>query len=472
MNQPAPIHIIGGGLAGCEAAWQIARLGVGVVLHEMRPLRMTAAHKTEALAELVCSNSFRSDDREHNAVGLLHEEMRRLGSLIMRTADANQVPAGGALAVDRDGFSAAITAALEAHPLVSICREEIAGVPPSDWDNVIVATGPLTSQALANAIAALTGERSLAFFDAIAPIVHRNSIDMSVAWPQSRYDKAGPGGSGIDYINCPLSRAQYEAFVDQLIAGDQVAFHDWEDTPYFDGCLPIEIMAERGRETLRHGPMKPFGLTNPHPPGTKPHAVVQLRQDNRLGTLFNMVGFQTKLKHGEQVRIFRTIPGLEQAEFARLGGLHRNTFLDAPKVLDETLRLKAAPRLRFAGQITGCEGYVESSAIGLLAGRFAAAQRLGGAITPPPATTAHGALIGHITGGHIETIDAGPRSYQPMNVNFGLFPPLSGAPTRAEDGTRLRGTAKVLAKKRALCRRALADLAEWMAPRGSAVAAE
>jgi methylenetetrahydrofolate--tRNA-(uracil-5-)-methyltransferase len=473
MNPSAPIHIVGGGLAGCEAAWQIAARGVPVVLHEMRPVQMTAAHKSAGLAELVCSNSFRSDDAQHNAVGLLHEEMRRLGSLIMRTADANQVPAGGALAVDRDGFSAAITAALEAHPLISLCREEIAGLPPEDWESVIVATGPLTSPPLANAIAAVTGEKALAFFDAIAPIVHRHSIDMSVAWRQSRYDKAGPGGSGIDYINCPLMRSQYEAFIDQLLAGDQVAFHDWEHaTPYFDGCLPIEVMAERGRETLRHGPMKPFGLTNPHAPGAKPYAVVQLRQDNRLGTLFNIVGFQTKLKHGEQVRIFRNIPGLEQAEFARLGGLHRNTFLDAPKVLDDTLRLRAAPRLRFAGQITGCEGYVESAAIGLLAGRFAAAQRLGTPLRAPPPTTAHGALLAHITGGHIETIDAGPRSYQPMNVNFGLFPPLAKAPTRGEDGTRLRGTAKVLAKKQALCRRALADLAGWAAVEAPALAAE
>jgi methylenetetrahydrofolate--tRNA-(uracil-5-)-methyltransferase len=473
MSLPAPIHVIGGGLAGSEAAWQIAGRGVPVVLHEMRPGRMTAAHKTSSLAELVCSNSFRSDDQEHNAVGLLHEEMRRLGSLILRTADANQVPAGGALAVDREGFSAAITAALEAHPLVTLCREEIAGLPPADWDSAIVATGPLTSPALASAISALTGEKALAFFDAIAPIVHRPSIDMTIAWPQSRYDKAGPGGSGVDYINCPLTRAQYEAFIDQLLSGEQTSFHEWESaTPYFDGCLPIEIMAERGRETLRHGPMKPFGLTNPNTPGVKPYAVVQLRQDNRLGTLFNMVGFQSKLKHGEQARIFRTIPGLEGAEFARLGGLHRNTFLDSPKVLDETLRLRAAPRLRFAGQITGCEGYVESSAIGLLAGQFAAAERLGAALAPPPATTAHGALLGHITGGHIETIDAGPRSYQPMNVNFGLFPPLASAPRRAEDGTRLRGTAKVFAKKHALSRRALADLADWMAGAAPAVAAE
>src|SRR6266576_3424010 len=309
------VHVIGGGLAGCEAAWQLAAQGVAVALHEMRPMRMTAAHKTEALAELVCSNSFRSDDREHNAVGLLHEEMRRLGSLIMRTADLNQVPAGGALAVDREGFAAAVTAALAAHPLIDIRREEIATLPSADWHSVIVATGPLTSPALAEAITKLTGENALAFFDAIAPIVHRETIDMSRAWLQSRYDKAGPGGSGADYINCPLTREQYDAFVDALLAGDKVVFHDWE-APYFDGCLPIEVMAERGRETLRHGPMKPFGLTNLHAPNIKPYAVVQLRQDNRLGTLFNMVGFQTKLKHGEQTRIFRTIPGLAQAENA------------------------------------------------------------------------------------------------------------------------------------------------------------
>src|SRR5581483_5592208 len=413
-SNPKAVHIIGGGLAGSEAAWQIAGRGVPVVMHEMRPACTTAAHRTASLAELVCSNSFRSDDKEHNAVGLLHEEMRRMNSLIMRAADANQVPAGGALAVDRDGFSAAITAALQTHALIDIRREEIA-LPPPDWDNVIVATGPLTSPALADAIRALTGEDALAFFDAIAPIVHRDSIDMSVAWFQSRYDKSGPGGSGADYINCPLDRAQYEAFVAALIAGDKVSFHDWEaSTPYFDGCLPIEVMAERGTETLRHGPMKPFGLTNPHRPHRKPYAVVQLRQDNKLGTLFNMVGFQTKLKHGEQTRIFRTIPGLEHAEFARLGGLHRNTFLNSPRLLDPTLRLKAMPRLRFAGQITGCEGYVESAAIGLLAGRFAAAERQGETFLPPPPTTAHGALLAHITGGHVETIDAGPRSYQPM----------------------------------------------------------
>ena len=458
-----PVHIIGGGLAGCEAAWQIASRRIPVVLHEMRPTRTTAAHKTQALAELVCSNSFRSDDRETNAVGLLHEEMRRLGSLIMRCGDANQVPAGGALAVDREGFAEAVTAQIEANPLITVCREEV-GAPPDDWDSVIVATGPLTSPALADFVRGLTAEDALAFFDAIAPIVHRDSIDMSVAWFQSRYDKAGPGGSGADYINCPMTREQYLGFVDALVAGDKVAFHDWEAaTPYFDGCLPIEVMAERGAETLRHGPMKPFGLTNPNDPTVKAYAIVQLRQDNKLGSLFNMVGFQTKLKHGEQMRVFRTIPGLEKAEFARLGGVHRNTFLNSPRLLDPTLRLQAAPRLRFAGQITGCEGYVESAAIGGLAGRFAAAERLGETLTAPPPTTAHGALLGHITGGHIATIDAGPRSFQPMNVNFGLFPPLAHVPNKGPDGERLRGPAKTVAKKRALSQRALADLDRWIA---------
>jgi methylenetetrahydrofolate--tRNA-(uracil-5-)-methyltransferase len=447
MHAPGPVHVIGGGLAGSEAAWQIARQGVPAMLHEMRPLRSTDAHKTGSLAELVCSNSFRSDDAEGSAIGLLHAEMRRLGSLVMQAADAHKLPAGGALAVDRDGFSTAITAALEGDPLIDIRREEILA-PPADWDNVITATGPLTSPALAETIRTLTGEDALAFFDAIAPIVHRDTIDFGIAWFQSRYDKAGPAGSGADYINCPLTRPQYEAFVDALLAGEKIAFRDFEATPYFDGCLPIEVMAERGRETLRHGPMKPFGLTNPHQPQQKPYAVVQLRQDNKLGTLFNMVGFQTKLKHGEQVRIFRSIPGLGNAEFARLGGLHRNTFLNSPKLLDATLRLKAMPRLRFAGQITGCEGYVESAATGLLAGRFAAAERRGGRPLLPPPTTAHGALLGHITGGHVETIDAGPRSFQPMNVNFGLFPPLGGV---------ARG-----ARKQALCARALADLDTWI----------
>ena len=457
------VHVIGGGLSGSEAAWQLARRGVPVVLHEMRPSRATPVHKTGQLAELVCSNSFRSDDPQGSAIGLLHAEMRRLDSLVMRAADAHKLPAGGALAVDRDGFAGAVTAALEADPLVEIRREEIA-LPRADWDSIIVATGPLTSPSLADAIRALTGEAALSFFDAIAPIVHRDSIDLGIAWFQSRYDKTGPAGSGADYINCPLSRDEYEAFVDALLAGEKIGLHDFETaTPYFDGCLPIEVMAERGRETLRHGPMKPFGLTNPHRSDVKPYAVVQLRQDNRLGTLFNIVGFQTKLKHAEQTRIFRTIPGLAKAEFARLGGLHRNTFLNSPKLLDPMLRLKSEPRLRFAGQITGCEGYVESAAIGLIAGGFAAAERLGEKAVPPPPTTAHGSLLGHITGGHIETIDSGPRSFQPMNVNFGLFPPLSRAPTRDDRGGRLRGTAKTIAKKGALCARALRDLDAWLA---------
>lgn len=462
-----PVHVIGGGLAGSEAAWQIAQAGVPVILHEMRPQRMTDAHKTQGLAELVCSNSFRSDDAQANAVGLLHQEMRRLGSLIMRMGDAHQVPAGGALAVDRDGFSDAVTQALEAHPLITIDRAEVAGLPPEEWDKVIIATGPLTSPALAEGIRALTGETALAFFDAIAPIVYRESIDMNKAWYQSRYDKAGPGGTGADYINCPLDRDQYEAFIDALIAGDKTEFKEWEaDTPYFDGCLPIEVMAERGRETLRHGPMKPVGLTNPHNPDEKPYAVVQLRQDNALGTLYNMVGFQTKLKYGAQAAILRMIPGLENAEFARLGGIHRNTYLDSPRLLDGTLRLKAMPRLRFAGQITGCEGYVESAAIGLLTGRFCAAERLGQPLRPLPVETALGALTNHITGGHIETIDEGPRSFQPMNINFGLFPPLEKAPV-GENGKRLRGSAKALARKHALTNRARAALDAWLAEPGT-----
>lgn len=458
------IHIIGGGLAGSEAAWQVARRGGRVVLHEMRPLRMTEAHRTGGLAELVCSNSLRSDDAANNAVGLLHAEMRKLGSLIMRAADSNQVPAGGALAVDREGFSGAVTRALEADPVIEIARGEIAGLPPADWTNVIVATGPLTSAALSDDIRRLTGEDALAFFDAIAPIVHRDSIDMSQAWFQSRYDKAGPGGSGADYINCPLSEAQYGAFVDALIAGDTTDFHQWEtNTPYFDGCLPVEVMARRGRDTLRHGPMKPVGLTNPHRPDVKPYAVVQLRQDNRLGTLYNMVGFQTKLRYGAQQRVFRSIPGLEKAQFARLGGLHRNTFLNSPKLLDGELRLRVRPQLRFAGQMTGCEGYVESAAVGLLAGLFAAASAMGRSLSPPPPTTALGALLGHITGGHIETIEPGTRSFQPMNINFGLFPPLAAAPSRKPDGTRLRGNEKAAAKRQAISARALAELECWSA---------
>jgi methylenetetrahydrofolate--tRNA-(uracil-5-)-methyltransferase len=456
-----PVHVIGGGLAGSEAAWQIARAGVPVVLHEMRPQRGTEAHKTGFCAELVCSNSFRSDDPMGNAVGVLHREMRAMGSIIMAHADAHQVPAGGALAVDRDGFAEAVTRTLEAEPLIEIRRAEVTGLPPPDWDNVIIASGPLTSPALAEAIKGLTGETELAFFDAIAPIVHRESIDMDKAWFQSRYDKAGPGGTGADYINCPLDRDQYAAFIEALISGPKTEFKDFEKTPYFDGCLPIEVMAERGFETLRHGPMKPVGLTNPHNPTVKAYAIVQLRQDNALGTLYNMVGFQTKLLYGAQTAIFRMIPGLERAEFARLGGLHRNTFLNAPKLLDTVLRLKADPRLRFAGQITGCEGYVESAAVGLIAGRLAAGERLGTPLAPPPQTTAIGALLNHITGGHIETIDAGPRSFQPMNVNFGLFPPLDFAP-KSPDGKRMRGPDKALAKKRALSERARDDLAAWL----------
>ncbi len=416
MGKHAIIHIIGGGLAGSEAAWQIARAGQPVVLHEMRPERGTEAHQTAGLAELVCSNSFRSDDHENNAVGLLHEEMRRLDSLIMAAGDASKVPAGSALAVDRDDFSDRVTRALEDHPLVTIERREVAGLPPEDWASVIVATGPLTSPALSEAISALTGEDELAFFDAIAPIIYKDSIDFEVAWFQSRYDK----GDGADYINCPMDRDQYEAFVAALLEGEKSEFKDWEkDTPYFEGCLPIEVTAARGPETLRFGPMKPVGLRDPRS-GHRPHAVVQLRQDNKLGTLYNMVGFQTKLKYAEQSEVFRMIPGLETAKFARLGGLHRNTFLNSPKLLDGTLRLKAEPRLRFAGQITGVEGYVESAAIGLLAGRFALAEVSGKAIPAPPPESAMGALLAHITGG------ADARTFQPMNVNFGLFPPLEG----------------------------------------------
>ena len=463
---PSPsdiVHVIGAGLAGSEAAWQAAQAGCQVVLHEMRPQRMTEAHRTDGLAELVCSNSFRSDDATNNAVGLLHAEMRKLGSLIMRAADANQVPAGGALAVDREGFSAAVTRALNEHPNIEIRRGEIAALPPSDWGNVVVATGPLTSAPLADAIRALTDENALAFFDAIAPIVHRDTIDMSVAWFQSRYDKVGPCGTGADYINCPMTKEQYDTFVDGLLSGEKTDFKEWEtDTPYFDGCLPIEVMAERGRETLRHGPMKPVGLTNPHDPAVKPYAIVQLRQDNKLGTLYNMVGFQTKLKYGPQQQIFRTIPGLERAEFARLGGLHRNTFLNSPKLLDTQLRLRVQPRLRFAGQMTGCEGYVESASIGLIAGLYAAADARSASLSPPPSTTALGALLGHITGGHIETIEPGNRSFQPMSINFGLFPPLASPPTKKADGSRLRGNEKTAAKKQAISARALADLDRWI----------
>jgi len=460
-ERPAPVHVVGGGLAGSEAAWQLAEAGVPVILHEMRPKSATPAHKTGGFAELVCSNSFRSDDAETNAVGLLHAEMRCAGSLVMAMGDRHKLPAGGALAVDRDGFSESVTAALRAHPLIRVEEGEVASLPPTEWGLSIVATGPLTSSSLADSVQRATGVDRLAFFDAIAPIVHRETIDMDVAWFQSRYDKAGPGGTGADYINCPLDRDQYYAFIEGLIAAEKADFREWEkDTPYFDGCLPIEVMAERGPETLRHGPMKPMGLTNRHKPNEKSYAVVQLRQDNALGTLFNMVGFQTKMKYGEQARLFRTIPGLERAEFARLGGLHRNTFLNSPLLLDETLRLKARPHIRFAGQITGCEGYVESAAMGLMAARFATAEALSQAPLAPPATTAHGALLGHVTGASRVPGEA-ERDFQPMNVNFGLFPPID-QPVKDDDGNRLRGTAKTLARKRALSRRALRDFELWL----------
>lgn len=443
------VHVIGGGLAGSEAAWQLAEAGIRVRLSEMRGIEATPAHQTDSLAELVCSNSFRSDD-PNNAVGLLHAEMRALGSVILRTADAHRVPAGSALAVDREGYAEAVTQAISSHPNIQLLRERIDTLPMDG--PVIVATGPLTAAALAGSIGDATGADSLAFFDAIAPIVHRDSIDMDIAWMASRWDK----GETKDYINCPMDREQYLAFHQALLDGEKTEFKDWEkDTPYFDGCMPIEVMAERGVDTMRYGPMKPVGLDNPRT-GRWPYAVVQLRQDNALGTLWNIVGFQTKLKHGEQVRLFRTIPGLENAEFARLGGLHRNTFIQSPKLLDERLRLRARPHIRFAGQITGCEGYVESAAIGLLAGRFAAAELLGKAIAPPPLTTALGALLGHITGG------ADADSYQPMNINFGLFPPVEGA----------RGGRKRKADRKAMyAERALEDMKAWIMSSQEAIAA-
>ena len=438
-----PIHIIGGGLAGSEAAWQAAQAGVAVILHEMRPHVETPAHKTGGLAELVCSNSFRSDDVMNNAVGLLHEEMRRCNSLIMREGHKAAVPAGGALAVDRDIFSAGVTRSLAEHPLVTIERGEVDGLPPDYWDSVIVATGPLTSPALAEAIRNITGERELAFFDAIAPIVYKGSVNMDVAWFESRYGKEGPNGTGKDYINCPMDKAQYYAFVEALLAAEKTEFKEWEkNTPYFDGCMPIEVMASRGPDTLSFGPMKPVGLSDPRT-GRRPWAVVQLRQDNALGTLYNMVGFQTKMKYAEQTRVLKMIPGLENANFARLGGLHRNTFINAPRLLDRTLRLKAMPRLRFAGQITGCEGYVESAAVGIMAGRFAASEKTGQPMTAPPPTTALGALLNHITGG------ADADTYQPMNINFGLFPPLEG-------GNKGRD------RKQLMSIRALDDLETWL----------
>ena len=448
------LTIIGAGLAGSEAAWQAAQAGCKVTLYEMRPVRPTPAHQTDQCAELVCSNSFRSDDAARSAIGVLHEEMRRCDSLILACGDANMVPAGGALAVDREAFAQAVTAKLEAHPNITIKREEITHLPDATAGDVIVASGPLTSEPLTKEILEHTGEEYLSFFDAIAPIVLKESIDFSKAWFQSRYDKVGPGGDGKDYINCPMDKAQYEAFIHALIDGDKTEFKEWEkDTPYFEGCLPIEVMAERGAETLRFGPMKPVGLTNPHNPDVKAHAIVQLRQDNKLGTLYNMVGFQTKLKWGEQKRIFSTIPGLENAEFIRLGGIHRNTFINSPRLLDGSLRLKSAPHIRFAGQITGVEGYVESAACGLMAGRFAAASALTDDLVPP-ATTALGSLLRHITG------DAEASTFQPMNINFGLFPPL--APPE--------GKKKVPKKDRsaAYSARALADIDTWLAQQSTA----
>ncbi|UFM63487.1 methylenetetrahydrofolate--tRNA-(uracil(54)-C(5))-methyltransferase (FADH(2)-oxidizing) TrmFO [Paracoccus sp. MA] len=441
-----PIHIIGAGLAGSEAAWQIARAGVPVVLHEMRPQVATFAHRTGDCAEMVCSNSFRSDDDRMNAVGQLHWEMRVAGGLIMAMAERHRLPAGGALAVDRDAFSQAVTRALRDEPLVSFAPGEICELPcEGRW---IVATGPLTSEALGQSIRNLTGEGSLAFFDAIAPIVHADSIDMSICWRQSRYDKGETEEERTAYINCPMTRADYEGFIDALLAADKTEFHEGETAGYFDGCLPIEIMAERGRETLRHGPMKPVGLTNAHNPAEKPHAVVQLRRDNALGTLYNIVGFQTKMKYGAQVDVFRRIPGLQNASFARLGGIHRNSFLNSPRLIDDRLRLRARPNLRFAGQVTGVEGYVESAAMGLLAGRMAAAEALGRDLPPPPATTSMGALVNHITGG------ADARTFQPMNVNFGLYPPLDA----------MRGGRKGRKDRYpAYTDRAKADFRQWLA---------
>ncbi len=454
-----PVHIIGAGLAGSEAAWQVAQMGVPVILHEMRPHKMTAAHQSGGFAELVCSNSFRSDDKLGNAVGLLHEEMRLSGSLIMGMGDMTKLPAGGALAVDREGFSEAVTTILAQHPLIKIEYGEVKGLPPKSWGNTIIATGPLTAAGLAKDILKTTGEDSLAFFDAIAPIVYKDSIDFEKAWFQSRYDKKGPGGDGADYINCPLDKDQYLAFIDALNEAEKTEFKDFEkDTPYFESCLPIEVMASRGPETLRYGPMKPVGLTNPHNPTVKAYAIVQLRQDNALGTLYNMVGFQTKMKYGSQSEIIKTIPGLENAVFARLGGIHRNTFINSPKLLNSQLQLKVRPDLRFAGQIMGVEGYVESAALGLVTGRMAAVQGLGKKMSAPPKTTALGALVEHVTGGFM----SGPKSkFQPMNVNFGLFPPIENIVYKDAEGNRIRGKNKTRYRKRLMAERALKDIMAW-----------
>jgi len=456
----SPVHIIGAGLAGSEAAWQCVSRGVPVILHEMRPDRMTDAHESGNFAELVCSNSFRSDDKHGNAVGVLHEEMRKSNSLIMGMGDMTKLPAGGALAVDRDHFSEAVSLILREHPLVTIEYGEVKGLPPREWGNTIIATGPLTAPSLAQAILAETGEDSLAFFDAIAPIIYKDSIDFDIAWMQSRYDKKGPGGDGADYVNCPLDKDQYERFIEALVTSDQTEFKDFEkDTPYFESCLPIEVMAERGAETLRWGPMKPVGLTNPHNPTVKAHAIVQLRQDNALGTLYNMVGFQTKMKYGAQAEIFKTIPGLENAVFARLGGIHRNTFINSPKLLNKQLQLSSRPDLRFAGQIMGVEGYVESAALGLITGRMAAAQAMGKTLPMPPKTTALGALVEHVTGGFM----SGPKAkFQPMNVNFGLFPPIEGEIVYPKlNGKRRRGKDKTRYRKGLLAKRALRDIEGW-----------
>lgn len=469
MSVSKPIHVVGGGLAGSEAAYQIAEAGLPVILHEMRPHSMTAAHKTEGLAELVCSNSFRSDEWETNAVGLLHEEMRRAGSLIMQTADKTKLPAGSALAVDRDSFSSEITKKLQSHPLVQINRQEITSLPQSNWESVIIATGPLTSPKLSKYLEELTSESELSFFDAIAPIVHYESIDTSISWRASRYSKSGPAGNGADYINCPLTREEYDSFVEALLSAEKTSYKEWEEnTPYFNGCLPVEVMAERGHQTLRFGPMKPVGLDDPRT-GKWPYAVVQLRQDNALGTLWNIVGFQTKMKHSEQVRVFRMIPGLQNAEFARLGGLHRNTYLNSPKLLDTFLRLKTTPRFRFAGQITGVEGYVESAAIGLLAGRFASLEHLGLPVTVPPPTTAMGALLFHITRGHIlheedntTKVLGSARSFQPMNINYGLLPPLKAEEIIRKNTKPLKGAERGIEKKRLQSRRAIHELSQWL----------
>jgi methylenetetrahydrofolate--tRNA-(uracil-5-)-methyltransferase len=457
MTNSTEIHVIGAGLAGSEAAWQIANQGLQVILHEMRPQKLTHAHQTGNFAEMVCSNSFRSDDSDYNAVGLIHHEMRQCNSIIMACADGNKVPAGSALAVDRDGFAESVTEKLRQHENVTIAYGEIVSIDAFGDNPVIIATGPLTSENLAKSILSQSSEEELSFFDAIAPIIYKDSINFEKAWFQSRYDKVGPDGDGADYINLPLEKDEYYAFINALLEGEKADIKQWEGTPYFEGCLPVEVMAERGVDTLRFGPLKPVGLINPHTE-TRPYAVVQLRQDNKIGTLYNMVGFQTKLKHGAQTEIFRMIPGLENAQFARLGGIHRNTFLNSPKILDEQLRMKTKPNIRFAGQITGCEGYVESAAIGLLAGRFTAAQILEKQLNAPPMTTALGAILNHVTNGHV----TGKKgTFQPMNVNFGLFPELDQ--DAYAEVKKVKGKERDKAKKLEITKRAKRDLNGWLA---------